>query len=324
MDITPNSQWFYSKDGEQKGPVPLSELQSLLSNDLPASSLVWTEGAANWLPASSVPGLITQDIIDPSNPYAAPATDASLTQASNPLGNEEPPKPPIPLDIGFCLSQGWKHTFANFGNIALLGLVYIGVTFAIGMLFGIGQIAFGDAVTFDPDTGSSGEPSIPSIIYQIITTIIQNLVSIFLSIGVCKFGLNLLRGEVPQIGLLFSGKDQFLTALGATILYGLAVFVGLLLLIIPGIIIAVRGIYFLQAIVEKKLGAVDSLKYSWNLTRQNGLMVFLLGFVSILINIVGMLPCFLGLIVTIPFTWLAGVIAYRYLHAGEKGISVRQ
>ena len=51
--------WFYSADGqEKKGPVPESELQQLLaSGQVAAGTLVWSEGMANWAPASTVAAL---------------------------------------------------------------------------------------------------------------------------------------------------------------------------------------------------------------------------------------------------------------------------
>ena len=111
MNISPNSLWFYSKGGEQKGPVSFSDLQQLLAEGLSPSTLVWTEGEGNWVPASRIPELIPQTISDPSNPYSAPTTNVALEPTMAASGREEPPEPPIPLDIGFCIGQGWKHTF---------------------------------------------------------------------------------------------------------------------------------------------------------------------------------------------------------------------
>jgi hypothetical protein len=52
------AQWYYSKGGEQKGPVEQQELQRLLSSgEVKSSDLVWRDGLANWQPASQVPEL---------------------------------------------------------------------------------------------------------------------------------------------------------------------------------------------------------------------------------------------------------------------------
>jgi uncharacterized protein DUF4339/uncharacterized protein DUF4190 len=52
------AQWYYSKGGEQKGPVEQQELQRLLSTgEVASGDLVWREGLANWQPANQVPEL---------------------------------------------------------------------------------------------------------------------------------------------------------------------------------------------------------------------------------------------------------------------------
>ncbi len=53
------SDWYYSHDGQQKGPVPASELERLASSGEfdKAKDLVWREGMADWMPLASVPEL---------------------------------------------------------------------------------------------------------------------------------------------------------------------------------------------------------------------------------------------------------------------------
>ena len=63
--------WFYSVDGQvRKGPVPEQELKRLLaSNQIPASTLVWSEGMTNWVSASSI-ALMTPTITRSKVPTA--------------------------------------------------------------------------------------------------------------------------------------------------------------------------------------------------------------------------------------------------------------
>ena len=43
--------WYYEKTGQRQGPVPESELDRLLaSGEIDATTLVWSEGMANWTP----------------------------------------------------------------------------------------------------------------------------------------------------------------------------------------------------------------------------------------------------------------------------------
>lgn len=326
MNTSSAQTWFYAEGQERKGPVSYTTLQSLLAQGLPTSSLVWTEGMDEWLPASSFPELLSQGSSTPGNssPYAPPSVDVSLP---NEGGLETGPIPaqPIPLDPTFCISQAWKYTLANFGQIFLFGLVYFLVSLAVnGVLGGIAsamepprvqttQLFDGSQIT--TQTSSAGP-------ITIVVNIITQIFSIFLSLGATRFGHRLLKGESPEIGELFSQGSKLLNAIASTILFGIIVLIGLILLIIPGIWIALRCGLFMQVIVDKNLGPIEALKYSYELTRENALSLLGLYILCFLIGIAGILAVFIGLLWAIPTTWLATLIAYKYLHSGRNGIKV--
>lgn len=327
MDTSPNSQWFYSQNGEQKGPISFSELQQhFLSDGLSASSLVWTEGQDNWVAASTIPGLITTADAESSNPYSAPLTDASLATEGGPIGEEEPPDPPIPLDIAFCISQGWKHTFANFGTIILLGLIYLGILIGLGVIVTLIETAINGGSTslsYNPsDPGEFYQPTSGVSLISVVLEIISQIVALFLSMGATKVGLDLIKGRPSQVGDIFSQGDKLVNGIIASILFWIMLLIGFVLLIVPGIIVFIRFAHYQSAIVEKNLSGIDALKYSWNLTRGNGLSLFGLAILTFLIAVAGLLALVVGLIVAIPVVWLAQLIAYRYLHAGAQGIKV--
>ena len=49
------AQWYYAKDGDRKGPVPLSEMLGLFQEDeLSPSDYVWRQGLEAWQPAEEV------------------------------------------------------------------------------------------------------------------------------------------------------------------------------------------------------------------------------------------------------------------------------
>jgi hypothetical protein len=194
MNTTPNSSWFYAQNGARKGPVPFLTLQDLFQQGLSPSSLVWTEGMEQWIPASSIPEVINSG---PVSPYAPPVTDIVPADAQSGF-DMNLPQLPVPLDIGFCFRQGWKCTLANFG----------------------------------------------------------------------RFG------------------------------------------------------FFLQAVVEKGLGPFDALKYSWKLTKKNGFSLFGFYLLGFLIVLVGLFAFFVGLLWAIPTTWLASLIAFRYLHNGPNSVKI--
>ena len=318
MNTSPNSSWFYAENNDKNGPVTFASLQQRFQADLPQNTLVWTEGMTQWVPASSVPGLTSAQVPDP---YAPPSTNAVETPASTGYSLELPVNP-IPLNIGFCIGQGWKHTIANFGQIFLFGLCYFAVSMVISaVLTGIGMAVDGPPQVIPIEGGQSIQVNSGGPVSS-VASIIEQIVSIFLTLGAIRFGHRLLNGENPPLSDLFSQGDKLLSGVGATILYFLMVIVGLIFLIIPGIIVALRFSLFQQAIVEKQLGAIDSLKYSWNLTRENGLSLLGLYFASFFIVIAGVLAVLVGLLWALPTVWLAGLIAFRFLHCGTACIKV--
>jgi len=70
------SQWYYAHGGQQKGPVPLSELQRLADNGEfdPENDLVWKEGMDDWKPGSTVPE-VASALAPPSPAAAEPGTE---------------------------------------------------------------------------------------------------------------------------------------------------------------------------------------------------------------------------------------------------------
>ena len=319
MNTSPNSSWFYSQGQERKGPVPFSELQEIFGQGHPLTSLVWTEGMENWIPASKIPQLGGQSA---ASPYAPPMSDV----VPSPSGGElielgDPPANPISLDINYCFSQAWKYTKANLGSLIVFGLAYFGISIVSTMVLGgIAQAVEGPArqIVPGPDGSMVIVPGGGPI--TIITNIIANIISIFLGLGAIRYGHRLVKGDTPEIGDLFSQGSKLLTTIGATIVFGIAVFIGFILLIIPGIYLILRLGFFQQAIVEKNLGAISSLKYSWQITKNNGFSIFGLYVLGFLIALAGFLALVVGLIWALPTIWLSQIIAFRYLHGGRSTI----
>lgn len=57
-------QWNYAEDDQSKGPIPEDELIQLIeSGRLPRNTLVWTEGQADWQPASEIDGLLPVELL---------------------------------------------------------------------------------------------------------------------------------------------------------------------------------------------------------------------------------------------------------------------
>ena len=150
--------------------------------------------------------------------------------------------------------------------------------------------------------------------------ILARLVEIYINAGVLKVIINDLNGKEPELFDLFTAGDIYLNFLIASILYGLIVGVGTIFFIIPGIILGVMFQFYKYAIVDKKLGIIESLNYSKELTSGYRWTIFGIDVVLILINVAGVLLLGIGLLFTVPLTFIAEALMYKKLTVPIEGI----
>jgi GYF domain 2/Domain of unknown function (DUF4190) len=70
--------WFYSKDGQQQGPVAFSEIERLLAEgQITEDSLVWQQGSPNWVKLSTVLNAPPVSVAPgaPATPISAASTE---------------------------------------------------------------------------------------------------------------------------------------------------------------------------------------------------------------------------------------------------------
>jgi len=71
--------WFYSKDGQQQGPVDEPTLLHMLATrELPPDALVWTRDLGRWRPANEVEGMLSAGAQPPPTATGEPESDAYL------------------------------------------------------------------------------------------------------------------------------------------------------------------------------------------------------------------------------------------------------
>jgi hypothetical protein len=322
------SEWYYARGGTQSGPVTLEQLKEIArSGGLDAKDLVWTSSMKDWQPAAEVEGLIAPAIVagqpapDPSNPYSAPqsAWNEPALAVAGELREIMPGSDPI--DVGACVKRGFELTKRNFGTILLIGISYIVVSLVAGFLFGLIDSALG----FGPSrSGMQSEGAFESFQYQQtggpVAAIFGNVFSILLSLGLMRIGLNLTSGKQVSVAQLFGEGRKLFTAIVASILFGIMVLIGFILLIVPGVYLMLRYGQYMAAIVDKDMGILDSLSYSSSITTNNRLNLFLLVLLSIAIFIAGLLALVVGLIFAYPLIWLSWMVAFRWMQYGSRAV----
>jgi hypothetical protein len=91
-------------------------------------------------------------------------------------------------------------------------------------------------------------------------------------------GYFLLKELLSREGLILSAGG-FWSYFGASILTGLAIVVGLICLVVPGLILAARWCVAPALALARGQGAVDSMRASWAVTKENAGQIILFGIV---------------------------------------------
>ncbi len=152
-------------------------------------------------------------------------------------------------------------------------------------------------------------------ILSIIINIAVCVLNAVITMGLMKITIKFCNNEKGSFADLFSCFPLFFKYLFGSILYALIVIGGTILLIIPGIIWAIKFQFFIYLIVDKELGPIEALERSSAITNGVKWNLFLFGLLLFLINLFGLLCLLIGLFVTIPMTMVAMAFVYRKLLA---------
>jgi len=196
------------------------------------------------------------------------------------------------FSIKESLSFGWGIMKSNFWFFVGLLLIVWGVSLVYGLI-----------------EDQIREQRVLSLIVN-LTFFILNII---ITMGAIKIALKFHDGQKGRIVDLFSCFRLFFKYVSGSVVYGLIILAGLILLVVPGIIWAIKFQFFGYFIVDKELGAVEALKQSAKITKDAKWTLLLFGSLSGLINFLGALLLLVGLFATIPTTMMAKAFVYRKL-----------
>jgi uncharacterized membrane protein len=207
-----------------------------------------------------------------------------------------PPPPPPPgggatFSVGEAMSYGWKAYWRNAGPLIVIAIIVIAINVVIQLVGG----------------------GVTGIAASIVLDLIDLVVLLVLAMGLIRASLAVVEGRTPEVGMLLH-TDGFGPYLVGAILVGLGVFVGTLLCIIPGVILAVMWQFFGYVIVEQPTtGPTDAMRRSVEITKGHRWPLFGLLVLLFLINLVGALLFGIGLIFTYGITAVTVAWAYKTL-----------
>jgi uncharacterized membrane protein len=306
-------------DGKQYGPVTDADVRQWIAEGrLNGISLAKGESDAEFRPLAQFPEFAVA--FGPSG--AAPATIGPIKSSTAFLERD------YELDLGGCISRGYQLLKDNFNLLFVTALVFFGIE---GLIAALGAIPF------------------VGPIFSLVNMVIAGpLVG-----GLFYVNLRAVRGESAEVGDIFAGFRKhfgqlFLGKLVPGLIAALCLIPVIiaavvlvvvpavaqhnqppdwhkLLLLIPILFVCLLPVIFLQTcwtftlplIIDKGMDFGAAMKASWKMVRKHWWQVFGLMLLIGLVNIAGLLACFVGLLFTMPIGFAAMMIAYETIF-GEK------
>jgi uncharacterized membrane protein len=223
-------------------------------------------------------------------------------------------------DFGYCLGTGWKVMKDNFLRLFLVIIVLAVVTGP----FKVFNFSFSHddwhklpfIMGHGMDGGIRHFLTLGSLgIFAAFLGLIAMLYA-FLIAPVFVYGGNMIfvqavRKVKPDFEYLIKGfMENYLHIILANLLVFALVVLGFFALIVPGIIIACRLAFVSYIIMDKKLDPIEAVEMSWRITKGHGWQVFLLGFVSFFIVILGVIMLIVGIFPAL--IWVSASFASLY------------
>lgn len=209
---------------------------------------------------------------------------------------------------GFRAFDVLSATFQMFGDNLVLCLG----TFLLGVVV-TGLVCLLSLSILDAGVRAVGKGDGQLLLIPLLAALVLFLLSLvwLLQLGFHRLNLQLARGEPAHAGDLFACGPWFTRGVASGLLYVSGVVLGLVLLVVPGVVVAVLFWPFQFLLLDRDTpGLTGCLSQSQTLTAGSRGQALLLLFLLTLINIAGAATFVVGLLVTIPLTTLALAVAY--------------
>ncbi len=200
--------------------------------------------------------------------------------------------------IGGVIQEAWARTNGLkgpfWGGALLLFVGLAAVSFVLGLVLGVGPM------------GESGSMLVPMLSQLLVMIVLYPCMA-----GIFMMGVRRSVDQPISFQMLFGYFPYLVPLVIAGILMTILMMLGFVLLIIPGIYLAVAYGFTIPLIVEKNLGAWEAMETSRKAVTRHWFKIFFLYLVMTLIFILSAIPLGIGVIWTYPmFVAMIGVM-YR-------------
>ncbi|WP_437296698.1 YciC family protein [Sorangium sp. So ce426] len=227
-----------------------------------------------------------------ANPYQPPGGSA---------GYGSPPGTGVaaPWGAGDAASFGWERLKRD-------PAVLIGAAFVVWFAMLVPAFIGGGI-----EAMLAGDAPMAGLAVRLFLQIVGFVIFSYFLGGMTSLSLKVARGQPYSFSDLLGGGQWFLSILGAGFLTTIATYIGMFLLIVPGVIVSLGLSMTYLCIVDRNLGAIDAMKESWRITtgHKGGIFVYVL--LACALALAGALACCLGVFVAAPVITIG--LTYIYL-----------
>ena len=218
--------------------------------------------------------------------------------------------------FGDWISEGWKMFSAQWKGWVAMSLGLFCVVAVPMIIFFIFVYAASFAAALETAGSHASSAAAPLSFFLIfggffLLMLVMLPLSALLTGSMYKAAFKQLRGGKVEFSDLFSARDRYLPLLGGILLHALLIGIGSMLCVIPGLIVAGLLIFTVPLIIDRKLGVIEAMRVSSEMTRPNLLTFTLFAFLVQLIAGAGSIACYVGLLATWPLMFTMSAAAYR-------------
>lgn len=198
---------------------------------------------------------------------------------------------PAKPGIGSSLSVGWSSMKSNF-LVFLLAVLVI-------------------AVFLSPTTMGENERGNSTPLMEMLELAYFLLLYPIVNYGADMIFVKGVRGDKVEVKSIFDGFKNYINVVLASLLTFGLIGIGMIVFVIPGIYVACRLAFVSYLVMDEGLDPIAAVEASWRITRGHALKIFVLGFLSIIMFILGFALLIVG---TLPATmWIKAAFAALYL-----------
>ncbi|RJG14248.1 hypothetical protein D3879_13915 [Pseudomonas cavernicola] len=240
------------------------------------------------------------------NPYAAPASNLQEPTVGSQVPTiAEALSRGYNFNIGDLISEAWQRTKGTkgiiLGGFVIYYVAILVITTILGLVFGF--------VGLEAEEGGGAT----LVVSQLLIGLIGSALTYPFLAGIMMTGIRRAADQPLNFNEMFSYFGLALPLIVTALIMMILMYVGLLLLVIPGIYLSVAYMLAIPLVVERGLSPWQALEASRKAISQHWFKVFGLLLLLGLIMAVSMIPLGIGLIWSIPLFVISMGALYRII-----------